>query len=111
MRLQLSEDFLLDEQVELSFEELVALSGLSAAELGELVESGALLPIHPQATPWTFAGHHVVTVRSVCRLRDDFDLDANALPLAHLLLVRIRELESQLRELQARVPTIYLTDQ
>ena len=111
MRLQLSEDFLLDEQVELSFEELVALSGLSAAELEELVESGALLPIHPQVTPWTFAGHHVVTVRSVCRLRDDFDLDANALPLAHLMLERIRELETQLRELQARVPTIYLKEE
>lgn len=105
MKIELSEDFFLDERVEVSLDELVELSGMSRVELLGLVESGVLIPVNPQETHWHFAGNVVVTVRSVRRLRDDFELDANALPL--VMLKRIRELETELRELQARLPRLF----
>ena len=105
MKIELSEDFFLDERVEVSLDELVELSGMSRVELLGLVESGVLIPVNPQEAHWHFAGNVVVTVRSVLRLRDDFELDANALPL--VMLKRIRELETELRELQARLPRLF----
>jgi chaperone modulatory protein CbpM len=107
MKLEFAEDFVLDDQVEVSFDELAAWSGLSKIELRELVESGVLIPNNPQQQPWTFRGNYVVTVRSVCRLRDDFELDANMLPLAYVMVARIRDLEAQLRELQATIPAVF----
>lgn len=107
MKLELSGDVLLDEQVEVSFTELVELSGLSEAELRGLVENGALVPKNPNETPWLFEGHYVMIVRRVCRLRDDFELDANTLSLAFLMLQRIQELENTLSEMRAKSPGIF----
>lgn len=107
MKLGLSEDFFLDERVEVSLDELAELSGLSRVELLGLVETGVLIPVNPHETHWRFAGNVVVTVRSVRRLRDDFELDTNALPLALVMLERIRELEAELREVQAKLPRLF----
>lgn len=107
MKFELQDDMLLDEQIAVSFSALAELSGLSEAELRELVECGALQPNDPCASPLTFSGHYVVLVRSVRRLRDDFELDANALPLAYLMLERIRALEAELRAVQARLPQFF----
>lgn len=106
MSMELTEVVWLDEQHEVSFTELAQLSGLSQAELSELVEYGVLMPNHPQVTPWTFGAHSVVEVRAVCRLRNDFDLDSHSLALALLFLNRIRELEAQLRNLRAQQPLL-----
>lgn len=107
MKHERSDDLWLDEQLEVSFVELAKLSGLSEAELRDLVDSGALIPNNPREMPWTFSGRYVVTVRSVCRLRDDFDLDANALSLSLLMLERIHELETELCELRAKAPRFF----
>ena len=107
MKLELSEDFFLDERVEVSLDELAELSGLSRVELLGLVETGVLIPVNPHEAHWRFAGNVVVTVRSVRRLRDDFELDTNALPLALVMLERIRELEAELREVQAKLPRLF----
>ena len=94
----------LHEHAEVSFEELAELSGLSPELLRELVEYGALVPTDAQSTQWNFTADCVVTVRSVVRLREDFDLDANALSVALTLIERIHGLEVQLRDLQTQFP-------
>ena len=94
----------LDARHEYSIAELRQCSGLSEAELRELVEYGALVPNNPQSTDWTFGGDIVVTVQTAGRLRADFELDAQALALALTLINRIRALEAQLGDLRAQLP-------
>ena len=94
----------LHERTEVSFEELAELSGLSPELLRELVDYGALVPVNLQSAQWTFTTECVVTVRTVSRLHQDFDLDANALSVALNLVERIHGLEAQLRELRSQLP-------
>ncbi|MFH1044292.1 MAG: chaperone modulator CbpM [Pseudomonadota bacterium] len=94
----------LDARHEFSFAELAQCSGLSAAELRELVDYGALTPNNPQAAEWTFGGDMIVTVQTAGRLRDDLGLEPQALALALTLIGRIRELEAQLSNLRAQLP-------
>ncbi len=104
MELQQTDAVWLDADCECSFAELVQLSGLSEAELRELVDYGALAPNNPQDAEWTFSGDSVVTVQAAGRLRDDLELDAQTLALTLALINRIRELEAQLSDLQAQAP-------
>jgi chaperone modulatory protein CbpM len=94
----------LDAQQEFSLAELVQCSGLSEAELRELVDYGVLAPTDPREAAWTFSGDLVLTVQAAGRLRDDLELDPQALALALTLINRIRELEAQLRSLRAQFP-------
>ena len=93
-----------DAQQEFSLAELVQCSGLSEAELRELVDYGVLAPTDPHEAAWTFSGDFVVTVQAAGRLRDDLELDPQALALALTLINRIRALEAQLRSLRAQLP-------
>lgn len=104
MKVTLMETSWLDEQHEITLAELVELSGLTDAEIRELVEYGALIPLDLQAEEWTFCGECLVTVRTASRLRDDFDLQPYALSLALTFIDRIRELETELHELRAQLP-------
>ena len=94
----------LDARHEFSLAELVQCSGLSEAELRELVDYGALVPNNPQGAQWTFSGDIVVAVQTAGRLRADLELDVQALALAFTLMQRIRELEAQIGELRAQFP-------
>ena len=91
------------EHTEVTLEELVVLSGLPVDTVTELVECGALVPAGSGAQ-WTFSARCVVSMRRVGRLRNDFELDANALALALSFLERIQELESQLHTARAQIP-------
>lgn len=122
MKVEFTEAQWLHEQAEISIQELAELSGLSPELLRELVEYGALVPINTQvpinaqvptnaqpstdAQParWSFTADCVVAVRAAGRLREDFDLDANALSVALALIERIHRLEAQLRELRTQFP-------
>jgi chaperone modulatory protein CbpM len=110
MTIELTEAQWLHDHAEVSWEELVELSGLAPELLRELVEYGALAPINAQAqtddqpVQWRFTARSIVAVRSVSRLREDFDLDTNALSVALRLVERIHELEAQLRDLQSQFP-------
>lgn len=104
MKLEQADVIWLDAHCECSIAELVRLSGLSEAELRELVDYGALAPINPQEAEWIFSGDIVLTVQAAGRLRDDLELDARTLALALTLLKRIRELEAQIGDLRAQLP-------
>ncbi len=123
MKLEITDARWLCEHPEVSLEELVELSGLSSELLVELVEYGALAPTKTtsaagagsrserQPTQWRFTSECVTTVQTVSRLREDFDLDANALSVAMMLIERIRGLEAQLQELQSHLPQRGTRDQ
>jgi len=104
MELEQTDAVWLDDRPEFSFAELARFSGLSEAELRELVDYGALAPTNPQEAEWTFSGDIVVTVQAAGRLRADLELDPQALALALTLINRIRELEAQIGNLRARLP-------
>ena len=94
----------LGEMPELSISELQELSGLSAHELLELVDYGALRPLHEAAAPLVFASHCLLTVRTAARLRQGFELEPHGVALAVTLLERIRDLEAQLEQVRAQLP-------
>jgi chaperone modulatory protein CbpM len=118
MRIEIAEASVLwlDEYHELSLTELLELSGLSAAELQHLVECEALLPVvtvNPAAVEPAadlgmaearFSARCLTLARAASRLRNDFDLDENALALTLRLLKRIHELEAELLDLRAQWP-------
>ena len=104
MRGEAEETAWLSDHSQVSLAELAALSGLPDTMLVELVECGALAPLEDGGGSLTFSARCVVTVRTAGRLRNDFELDANALAVAMSFLERIRELEEQLHAAQAQIP-------
>ena len=110
MKVEFTEAQWLHEQAEISIQELAELSGLSPELLRELVDYGALVPVNAQSptdagsAQWSFTAQCIVAVRAAGRLREDFDLDANALSVALALIERIHGLEAQLRELRTQLP-------
>ena len=104
MKPEPTEALWLSEHREFLLTEFVELSGLSEAELRELVDYGALEPANPQAEQWTFSAERVIAARSACRLRHDFDLDMHGLALILIYLGQIHDLEMQLQDLRAKLP-------
>lgn len=106
MRVEITEAVWLDEHQEFSLTELANLSGLSEAELLQLIDYEALPPVHAAAAAAEarFSAECLAIARTACRLRNDFDLDAGGLALAIKLLERIRSLEARLRALDAQLP-------
>lgn len=97
MSIYLAETIWLNESDACSLEQLAESSGLSRAELLDLVDSGAIAPINDDPGHQVFQTHHIVIARTARRLRDDFELDAHGLALALNLLRRISELEAELK--------------
>ncbi|MEO8005670.1 MAG: chaperone modulator CbpM [Betaproteobacteria bacterium] len=104
MRTELTNAQWLHEQAEISIEDLAHVSGMPAGILRELVEYGALTPVNAADTQWRFTVECVVAVRTVSRLREDFELDANALSVALNLVERIHKLEAELRSVRSQIP-------
>ncbi|MGB7816332.1 MAG: chaperone modulator CbpM [Methylotenera sp.] len=100
MNIEHSELAWLDEQHDVTLEDLVELSGLSSEELQYLVESGALTPIsqteEKPSEDWYFSSHCVISIRTLSRLKRDFELEPNSLGLMLVFLERIRTLEFKL---------------
>ncbi|MGH8713085.1 MAG: chaperone modulator CbpM [Casimicrobiaceae bacterium] len=93
-----------DEGQRMPLEALAELSGLSESELLQLVDCGALSPFADTAGQRIFSVHSISVARTARRLRDDFELEPHGVAVLLAYLDRIRELESQLRALQARLP-------
>jgi hypothetical protein len=96
-----------DEHQQFSLAELADLSGMSEADLRQLIEYAAIVPVDPDKVEAMFGAECLVTARKAQRLRSDFDLDASSLALALSLLERIRELEKRLQALGAQFPKIH----
>jgi len=106
MRVELTEVLWFDERHELPMHELAERSGLTEVEVHELVNSGVITPVDPNRAPRHFHAECILTARTACRLRDDFELDAHGLAVALTLIDRVRDLEQQLRDLRAQLPRV-----
>jgi chaperone modulatory protein CbpM len=89
-----------------SLEQLAAYSGLTQAELRDLVEMGEIVPTSVDAENDLYQTHYIVIARIARRLRDDFELDMHGLAVALNLLGRIRDLETQLNAAHAKLPHV-----
>jgi chaperone modulatory protein CbpM len=99
-----SEVVWLDARHSLTLVELADQSGLTVTEVTELVECGVFAPVGSPGDAHRFSGDVLMLARTTARLRTDFDLPASGLTLAARLLERIRELETEVQALQARMP-------
>lgn len=104
MKLELTEAVWLDETGAVTLVELAECSGLTEAELSELVDLGALSPVDAEAPELNFGAHCIVAARAACRLRNDFELDSHGVALVLSLLDRVQELERALTRMNARLP-------
>ena len=89
---------------EVSIAHLARVSGLTEMELTTLVELGALTPLDPDASEWSFAERSVTALRTAGRLRRAFDLESDALALTLSLVERIHELQEEVRRLRVLLP-------
>ena len=94
----------LDEQRVVSLEELVQVSGLTRAELLELVHCGALPVREERGASYYFPARTISVARTACRLRDELELDMAGLAVALRLLDRVRGLEEEIARLRALLP-------
>jgi chaperone modulatory protein CbpM len=104
MNAQVVEVGWLDARETVSVAELSRVCGLSAAELDELVEYGALAPLHRNGGEHIFSAECIVPLRTAGRLRQDFDLDLFAVAILLGYISRIEDLERELKSLRAYLP-------
>ncbi len=104
MRIELTELLWHDEHRDVSLTELAELSGLSEAELQELVDCGAIVPAASQSEQRMFRATCIVAAKTASRLRNDFELDVQGIVVALSLLDRIHELEAEVRDVRAQLP-------
>ena len=102
MNVEIVEAVTLDEQGFVTLDQLVEAAELPVEELRALVDYGALAPVDPAATSWTFTASWVVVVRTAGRLRRDFELDAHSLSVVLRYVQRVEALEAEVRALRAR---------
>ena len=102
MQMEFTELIWLDEQHEISMTELIELSGFTQEELLHLLEIGALSANNSTETDFLpselrFSSHCLISIRTLSRLKSDFELEQNALGLMLVFLERIRLLELQVQ--------------
>lgn len=93
-----------DERQMMPLRALAEISGLSEDELRQLIDCGALAPFPEGSGQHMFSAVSITVARTARRLRDDFELEPHGVAVLLAYLDRIRELEAQLRALQARLP-------
>ncbi|MEP6997468.1 MAG: chaperone modulator CbpM [Betaproteobacteria bacterium] len=93
-----------DEQQTMPLQALAERSGLSEDEVLQLSEWGALAALAGGSGQQMFSVHSITVARTARRLRDDFELEPHGVAVLLAYLDRIRDLESQLRALKARLP-------
>ncbi|MDD3936063.1 chaperone modulator CbpM [Rhodoferax sp.] len=98
------ESFSLDTTEAITLTELAEFCGMSPADLDELMAYNALLPLPDSAPDVTFSAHWVMPLRTVAKLRMDFDLDLFTVAMLLDKLRQIELLQRQVQSLQALVP-------
>lgn len=81
--------------------ELSHCCGLSEAELDELIDYCALVPVTPNNPDRIFSAQWVTPLRHASKMRNDFDLDLFTVAIVLGNLHRIEVLEQQVFSLQA----------
>ena len=95
--------FKLEADTPITLSELAECCGMSIAELDELMDYNALMPL--TGTPErAFSAQWVVPLRTAARMRLDFDLDLFTVAILLDQLVQIERLEREVQSLQALVP-------
>ncbi|WP_043458025.1 chaperone modulator CbpM [Azohydromonas australica] len=92
--------WIVEEQVELSIDELGHACRCSRESIVALVREGVLQPTDAtdvQAPEWRFRGQSLQRARRATRLQRELELNVPAVALVLQLLDRIDELEGQLR--------------
>jgi len=103
MKTQITESIWLNTSDICSFEHVLEVSGLSAQELRELIDTGVIEPSNDDPGDYFFQTQCIVVARKAKRLRDDFELDTQGLALALNLLRRVDDLEAEITRLRARL--------
>jgi chaperone modulatory protein CbpM len=98
------EIFSLDTTEVITLTALAECCGMSTADLEELVDYNALLPLPATAPERAFSAQWVIPLRAAARMRLDFDLDLFTVAILLGKLIQIERLERQLESLQALVP-------
>jgi chaperone modulatory protein CbpM len=101
---------LLDSGETVTLSELSLCCEMSEAELDELVDYCALVPLTTPAQERVFSVQWVVPLRAAGKLRLDFDLDLFTVAILLGNLKRIEVLEQQLQQLRALMPPHLLPD-
>jgi chaperone modulatory protein CbpM len=84
--------------------EFESASGLTRAEIVELVEHGVFAPAGKAIDEWAFHENALAVARVAARLRADFDLPPASLALVLAYRERMLELEQRVRELECLLP-------
>lgn len=100
MSIYVSETIWLNETEVCTLQHIEHTSGLSLAELQELVNCGLIEPASEDPAQQMFHLQAIVVARTARRLRDDFELNSQGMVLALNLLRRIQVLEAEI----ARIP-------
>ena len=102
MNQQMHTGIIIDEETELSLNDLCKACSSSAEWIIELVEEGALEPIGYQQTQWRFSGNSLQRARTAMRLQRDLGLNLAGIALALELLEKIETLESRLCQFEQK---------
>jgi chaperone modulatory protein CbpM len=87
---------ILDEQTELSLNELCRACASSAEWIIALVEEGILEPVVYQEVHWRFSGNSLQKARTAMRLQHDLGINLAGIALALDLLEEIDNLQTQI---------------
>ena len=93
---------LVEENFELSLDELGRVCRCDSERIVTLVHEGVLQPLDPAAEAWRFGGDAIRRARRAVRLMSDLDLNPPGAALALELLDRIESLERRLADAQRR---------
>ncbi len=91
---------LLDEQTELSLNELCRACSNSAEWVIALVEEGALEPVGYEQSRWRFTGASLQRAHTAMRLQRDLGLNLAGIALALDLLEEMETMRARLRRLE-----------
>ena len=100
MKQKILSGMLLDEQTELSLDDLCHACSSSTEWVIELVEEGALEPVGHEPSQWRFTGTSLQRLHTAMRLQRDLGLNLAGIALALDLLDEMETMRARLRRLE-----------
>jgi chaperone modulatory protein CbpM len=92
---------ILEEDAELSLEQLCRVSELSEQEILELVEEGVIDPLGKRPANWRFQALSLRRIRISCNLQRELGVNAPGAALALDLLEELEALRARLKRLES----------